>query len=748
MNSVSQIYNYKLNEKMTSSIDNFLAHKPATIKHKFNIDEKYYQRVRRYFNTIQKNNYEIKDKYIVNDGGRMGEIKTTIQGLSNDIRAMVFKDDAYDIDIVNCSFNIVKYIINTYFKDNINDYDLLIDYANNRNKYLKYEWDKMKFITCLFSKKPENFINGSQYDVKFNKLIQQIHNFQRQAVDNKHIFNLQFKTDSKNPYGSNMSYIIFSQENKIIQEVIQEFREIIIAPIYDGVLIKNSCDLDAVLTKCNEIGLKYGVKFINKELKNDVKLDLDIPPKYEENSTEYDEMKKDFEENHFMIKTPLLYIERNSDGKITYYNKGEFKDITAPYYIVDDEGRKIPFFYMWILDNKRRCYNNICWIPTFDENHEDIPPNSFNTFTGFAANILTDYNHDECFKNNGDYNGKAVLRFISLLSVLTNEDKKGLTYLTKYIADLFQNTAKLPETALIFKSMQGVGKDLFTALIGEILGKQYIHKDAKMEVFGNFNGDLNEKLIMQFNEVCGKDGHFNKETLKDHITTEQFNINPKYGKPIKCNNYMRNILGTNNLNAIDLPKDDRRYVVYKCGDKKDRDFYAPLFAYKKDRKALDSIYTYFMNINIEGFEPSADKDRYISEEYKQLQEHNSNPFYEYLYYMVNNIDEYQPKRKGESLVGISNSNLDLGYKSWLNQNDMNHIEVNNKTNKLVLLNCNNKNNPIKEDKFYLHKKQVRGYKFDIIKFKQFLEDKYITIHELNTDWDNEGDEENDALDFI
>jgi len=748
MNSVSQIYNYKLNEDEKNYIDNILAHKPCTIKYKFSFDDPYYQKVKRYLQSIQKNNYEIKDKYCINGSGRFGGIQTTIQGLSNEIRAVIFKDTAYDIDIVNCSFNIVKYIIKTYFHDKSNEYDLLIDYANNRTNYLKYEWDKMKFIECLFSKNPEGYINGSQYDKEFNKLIQQIHNFQRECVDNKHIFNMTFKKDAKNPHGSDMSYIIFNIENKILQEVIAEFRDIIIAPIYDGILIKNTCDLESVLNKCNEIGTKYGVKFINKELKNNVKLDLDVPPKYEEdNKNEYDAMKKDFEENHFMIKTPLLYIERNSQGNITYYNKGEFKDITAPYYLINDKGNKVSFFDMWLQDDKRLCYNNICWIPTHDKNHPDIPPNSFNSFSGFASEIVNDYNEEDKFKHVGDYNGEAVLRFRDLLNVLTNGNKEGKKYLVKYIAHLFQHTAILPNVAIIFKSMQGAGKDLLCSILGAILDPKYLHKDAKFEVFGNFNGDLDKKLITMFNEVAGKDGHFNRETLKDHISTDYFNINPKYGKPIKCNNYMRNFMGTNNLNAIDIPKDDRRYVVYKCGDKKDRKFYAPLFGYLKNRNALNSIYTYFMKYDIEGFEPASDKDRYISEEYKQLQEHNSNPFYEYLYYMVNNIDEYQPKRKGNSLVGVSTKNLDIMYSKWLEDNDLLHIQINTKNNKLVLLNCNHKNNSIKECKFYLYKKQVRGYMFDIINFKKYLEDKYITITEVNTDWDNEG-EEDQEMDFI
>jgi hypothetical protein len=39
MNSVSQHYNFKFDEENIKCIDNFLAHKPATIKYKFNLDE-------------------------------------------------------------------------------------------------------------------------------------------------------------------------------------------------------------------------------------------------------------------------------------------------------------------------------------------------------------------------------------------------------------------------------------------------------------------------------------------------------------------------------------------------------------------------------------------------------------------------------------------------------------------------------------------------------------------------------------
>ena len=59
---------------------------------------------------------------------------------------------------------------------------------------------------------------------------------------------------------------------------------------------------------------------------------------------------------------------------------------------------------------------------------------------------------------------------------------------------------------------------------------------------------LSEKTGFRNWSVYPRDNPFFMKSVqhKDHITTDMFNINPKYGKPIKCNNYMRNFLGTNN----------------------------------------------------------------------------------------------------------------------------------------------------------------------------------------------------------
>tara|TARA_R110001606_G_scaffold398031_1_gene576106 strand:+ start:690 stop:2906 length:2217 start_codon:yes stop_codon:yes gene_type:complete len=717
----SQTYNFKLNNQ--NVIDNFLSSSPKLIKNKFKFDDSYYQSVKKYFNTIKSNNYTIKDNYKNSDSGRMMGVKTTIQKLSNDLRGELFKNDGYDIDMVNASFNIVIYIINTFFQNKVNDFKTIFDYGINRDKYLKYGFDKTKMISVLFNDDPKSFIKSSVYDDKFNRLLLEISLFQDHVLSNIHLFNYKYKPNSTK--GSKLSYIIFNLENQILQEVINEFKDIIVAPIFDGVIINKECDLNNVLTKCNDIGSKYNVTFINKPFPES-KLDLDSPPNYDDCDNAYNDMKTTFEKNHFLIEDPLIYIkeyESNGETKFIYYNKGDFKDSVATYNIDDKDGKEVPFFNIWLKDTDRRSYKTIGWIPSLDDKHNRH--DNYNTFKGFNSNLV-DVPEKKYETVNDDYDGKAVIRFINHMNHLVNYEADGLTYLKKYIADMFQNPTILPEVAILFKSKQGSGKDLFTSILGNILGNTLIHKDAKMEnITGNFNDDLMNKLIIQLNEVCGSDGNFNREILKDLITTEQFNINPKYGKKLKCNNYARIIAASNNKTPLNIPQDDRRYVVFKCADPKDKSYYDKLGSIKSDKRALNSIYSYFMTMDISKFNI---KDRYISQEYKNIQSATSNPFHEYLYEICNNKDDLINIRthKGDDI--ISCNDIYEGYTAYLEHNNLSQtIKTNNRDMRSNMLECG-----AVDAKPYINKIQVRCFKLQFSKLKLYLEKHYIKDNDEET----------------
>ena len=421
-------------------------------------------------------------------------------------------------------------------------------------------------------------------------------------------------------------------------------------------------------------------------------------------------MKEEFEKNHFIIRSPLQYICMTNKN-FSSYNKRDFMDLVAPYQL-DNK----PFFNEWLKDTERASFNQI----EFNPDLENADHENFNTFTGFKSKKINNPNMEK------------VNKFLELLKLLTNYDEKSTNYLIKYIAHMFQKPGELPLTAILIKSEQGAGKDLMLDILAEIINKDFTHKDEKMEnVIGKFNSSSQGKLFILFNEVQGSNGHFNKEALKDLITKKILNTRKMRTDIIKDKNFCRVFLFSNNLNPIDIPPGDRRYVVFKAGNKKDKAFYNPLVNFIKynDKEALDSIYTYFMNYDISNFEPSDPKDRVITKAYTDSQKHNTNPFYEFLHEMINDPEKHKIINKGDNNY-IMTKYTEHFYSKFLDRNNFSHITSNQKNNKAVLLDLG-----AEDKKFYINKKQVRGYQINITELKENIKKFYNEDNEELIDLD-------------
>ncbi len=707
MSYISQTYNFQLNEEQQEKIDLFISYKPDFIKKNFNnpnkpLDSHYINNVKSYFKRIQKNKYSVNDKYSFSDSGRMFSSSIdrdgrSIQGLSNELRSYLLNDMAYDIDMRNACFNFVKYIINIHFPNKKDEFKKIFDYANKRELYFRNGFNKLKYISILFGRntKPKNF---NTFDTDIQILIKEIMKFKQLIDDNLQIFShINFKENQH--IGSKMSYIIFNLENELLQKILKEYQTITLAPVFDGLILKKDINLENTLKHINEIGKEYQIEFTNKEFPL-IQID-EKPPDY---NIEYKKIKEDFEKNHLIICSPLKYVHIENK-EISYYNKRDFMDLVAPYQLEDK-----PFFNEWIKDPERLSYKKIEFYP----NLEKANPEYFNTFTGFKTQKI----------DNPDM--EKVNKFLDLLNLLTNFEEKGKEYLIKYIAHMFQKPEELPLTAILIKSEEGVGKDLLLNILECCIGKEYTHRDGTMEnVFGTFNSSSEGKIFIQLNEVCGSDGHFNKDKLKDLITIQDLNIRKMRTDIEKFKNFCRLFLFTNNINPINIAPGDRRYIVFKAGNKQEREYYDILYdiVKYKDKDGLNSIYTYFMNYDISNFQPSDPKDRVITKAYLDMKMSNSNPIYEFLSEMVNNPKKYKIiQQKGKTK--IITSQFEGHYTNFLLKN-YSHIESNSRRNKSLILDLG-----AEDTKFYIinkgRKKQVRGYNIpDLDIFKDNIKKYYI-----------------------
>ena len=78
---------------------------------------------------------------------------------------------------------------------------------------------------------------------------------------------------------------------------------------------------------------------------------------------------------------------------------------------------------------------------------------------------------------------KEVSRFLNHLKLLVGHEEDAYNYLINYIADLLQNPQKLPEVCLVFKSKQGLGKDLMINYIEKLIGDKYVYRTSNLEEF-------------------------------------------------------------------------------------------------------------------------------------------------------------------------------------------------------------------------------------------------------------------------
>jgi putative DNA primase/helicase len=595
--------------------------------------------------------------------GRLYGDGFSVQSLQKQLRGFLTSEYYNDYDMSNCHPTILLYLVKKFFPTEKRD--MLTLYVIQRKLLIaKYKLDKQVAFYCINDKK--SIINNNQFILKLDK---ECKNFQ-QLFFNKLPEELKqyevFKYNNKrNPEGGFLNTLLTIYENNILNEVIQSFDSKFVSTLmFDGLHLDKSLNIKNTIKQLNEITKKYGIFWTHKKPDMTISIDDGIEINEDEFCKDYDSMKKIFEEENFMIKSPLIYgreYEQEGTKKTAYYNKGDFKDVNAHYNCdIIEEGkiREKEFFSLWLKDKSKRSYTSIDFIPK-----ARYSKTIYNTFNGFAFQEFDEKT-----------NIIDIQPFIDHLGVLTNNEKQSIDYLINYIAHLIQKPYELPAICLVFKSGQGYGKDLLINFIEKMLGSEYVGRTAEIEdVFGNFTTILRNNLVLQVNELQGKDGFLNKEKFKNLITQENVKINDKYEKAYQQTNYSRLIICSNNLTPIEIPSDDRRFVVFEAQvDKPNTEYFKKLVKCYNDDQFIYSLYQYFKKKNINRFDIR--NDRPITKAYNNIKDQCVHPFYEYLDEFV--AEGYYSKVRGIMInknnpnnVRINSTHLLDDYKRFMHQRD-------------------------------------------------------------------------------
>tara|TARA_R110002096_G_scaffold17866_9_gene61514 strand:+ start:5489 stop:7765 length:2277 start_codon:yes stop_codon:yes gene_type:complete len=636
---------------------------------------------------LQEKYGSIKEEYFYSRNlqttGRIYVEGFGVQRLQKTFRGFLIKEYVNDYDMVNAHPTILNNIINTTFREEKHLFPLINKYIHNREYFLNQDdITKKQVLTSMNSNKSQ--YSDNQIFVKLDqefKSIQKLVWSEYEKRENVSPTILSHKSTLKqNKEGKFLNVILVQKENEILQEVMKKFNDGVNTPMFDGFTLDKQIDCEEVLKILNETTLDRGVKWDVKEHDDSIVIDEGVEIEYHLEYT-YEEQKEIYEENHFIIENPFLFGKiTETDGEYEYHldNISNFRLKCKPIKFFDMEKKKsgVEFLPIWIGDRDRKCYKEIRFVPDYEYDER-----FFNSFRGFPYTKV---------ENLPTSNIDTISIFNKHLGLLTNYDEDSIEYVTKYLAHLIQKSKEKPQTALMFKSKQGFGKDRLIDIIQKLIGTKHVYRTQKMEsVFGDWNVSIRDKLVLQLNEASGKDGFLNKEEIKDIITTEQINIREKYINQYSQKNYIRLIITSNNLNPVEISHDDRRFVVFKSHYKKpSTEYFETLTSLIESDDCIQILFNYLSEVDISDYDP---RKRPITDAYENMRSHSQNPIYEFLYncfirdkclgYFGEGNSLYS---KSKDTFMVRSSSFFNTYKSFLISENKGNIEPSYKLVKAIL----------------------------------------------------------------
>jgi len=508
-----------------------------------------------------------------------------------------------DYDMKNAHPTIIRYVMKHFYKVDFNkEFPALNDYIEQREEFLEHagltKVDVLKTLNGNFDRQFANH-RANRINQEFliiqNKLWNELPvEIQKYSV---------YKKTGKNKKGKFINAIMCIFENEILMKVYNYYKEkypeeeMVASLIFDGLHL--SKELTEQVPILNEItsdyGIKWDIKEFNDEIENSDVFKNRLPPAYDQvyKSNSYENVKQVFEENHFMIRKPIGFVEQDGDDYYVY-NSRDFQYAVGHYKFVDTSKGKcdeVPIFNKWVQDADKREYKRLDFYPSLDDCPEDV----YNTFKGFA--------YADCQEADFEEITEAVELFEKQISIIVNHQEHVKDYFIKYFAHMFQKPTEIPGVCLLMKSDEGWGKDLLTDLLANLLGRDLMFKTEDMShIFGKFNSSLKNKLLIHLNELTAKDGFGNKDSLKGKITTDFLTIEEKGKDQYKQRNYARWIAATNNLTPIEVKADSRRFVIVQADPVKPTQEHFDAFRkIMKDKDCLYTIMDYLMNVDLTDF---------------------------------------------------------------------------------------------------------------------------------------------------
>jgi hypothetical protein len=632
----------------------------------------------KYVKTTEYGRYFVKDPNV---------LSSTI--MWNKIRATLFSESDYDLDIVGAHQNLLLTLLknNTNYDithlehyclnrdDVINSIEIdanTIKHYNNYNKDNKTKKDIVKslFTIILYGGtidtwKTEFDIHNNDFkltafvkdyideiqmntniiinDVRFKTIVESVKSLKiKQAKDKfKKKFNIEkFKLNN----GAVLSIILQEYETLIIENAmnIMESQGVTITSYnYDGFQIKKVDNIDEIVNTLNFYINKSNISH-SREIKPFVFTNIKF-------------IVKPFRDVLIMPELPVLESinyeidvmtsTKNYKVQKEYFERFHTK-IENPFCYIRDDEDGVMFIKQSNINN---LYSNVtttphkgliipCWIYNWEK---DKTMRTFYTFNYYPNHSLCPsncYNIWKPFpilKTELDPNVDTSKIYAFIYTLLGD---RCAEYVLNWFAHIVKKPERKTEVCILLYGSQGCGK----STIGEYILRKIIGLDKMIitskadKMFGRFV-NTQGKLLAVLNEASGKDTFNICDILKDAITCTTTEQEKKGIDVITITDYTNYIFTTNNINSVKVPEDDRRFMPIEINEslKNNVSYFKELYADLDNALIMRKFYYELMKRPLDNFNPS--RDRPETELMKDMKAMNKNCIKQFIDYWKDKV---------------------------------------------------------------------------------------------------------------
>ena len=274
---------------------------------------------------------------------------------------------------------------------------------------------------------------------------------------------------------------------------------------------------------------------------------------------------------------------------IEYLSFGDFKNFYGNQFITvqNPSGKgqsEIPLGQWWVRHPQRRTYQSVVFAPGRSTSSH------YNLWKGFAFEARP---------------GNCDLFLQHVLKNLCQGNEEWFNWLMGWTARLVQRPDLPGEVAVVFRGKQGTGKGFFANQLGKLFGRHFLPIINAKHLTGQFNGHLQECVLL-FADECFGAGDKNREGMLKALITEATLMNEKKGvdatpKP----NYLHILMASNDDWVVPVGDFDRRFFVLDVSDdqRKNKDYFGAIEA-QMESGGYEALLHYLLNYDLSDFDLS------------------------------------------------------------------------------------------------------------------------------------------------